>query len=273
MIRDRSGFTLIELIIVATLGVVVLGSVMGVLMTNQRTYTTQTAVVQGQQNSRMAFEMLFNELREASPGGGDIVSMSSTHITLRLMRKFGVVCETDLGPLALTPSVTVLDHSGDDFAAADSVVLFAENREATPSDDTWLIMAVDAVADTSCLSLPAKKVDFSSSLLTTLFAADTVRVGAPMRSFQHYTFGRVWWNGQLYLGRREGPSGIMWPLAGPLRDTGGLQFIYRDSLGAVTSTPANVRQIEIRIRTGGEVMNAVGDMVTDSIDAWIYTRN
>jgi hypothetical protein len=52
-----------------------------------------------------------------------------------------------------------------------------------------------------------------------------------------------------------------------------MQFIYRDALGNVTATPTDVRQIEIRIRTGSEVTNSVGRMVSDSIDAWIYTRN
>jgi prepilin-type N-terminal cleavage/methylation domain-containing protein len=270
MIRDRRGFTLIELLVVAVLGTLVLGAVLQVLITNQRTYTAQTAVVQGQQNSRMAFEMLFNELREASPGDGDIVSMSSTQITVRLMRKFGVVCATDLA--SLTPNVTVLDNTGDDFAAADSVVLFAENREATPNDDVWLRLEVDA-ADTTvtCLGRPGIEVGFDVTTLP-MFVADSVRVGAPLRSFREYTFGTVNWNGKPYLGRSE-DGGLMWPIAGPLRAANGMQFIYRDALGNVTATPTDVRQIEIRVRTGSEVTNSVGRMVSDSIDAWIYTRN
>jgi hypothetical protein len=44
-------------------------------------------------------------------------------------------------------------------------------------------------------------------------------------------------------------------------------------MGAITATPSDVRQIEVRIRTGVRVINSVGAYVADSLDAWIYTRN
>ncbi|MEX2467726.1 MAG: prepilin-type N-terminal cleavage/methylation domain-containing protein [Gemmatimonadota bacterium] len=273
MTRDRSGFTLIELIVVAVLGALILMAILQVLMTNQRTYTAQSAVVQGQQSSRMALEVLFNELREASPGGGDIVSMSGNSIELRLMRKFGIVCETDLGTLAVVPTVTVLNNTGDAFVADDSVFVFAENRDATPNDDVWTATEVAAVdATVTCLGQPATELEFDP-LDAPLLQADTVKVGAAVRSFETFTFGMVTVLDEPYLGRMDS-GGVMWPIAGPLRAGDGLQFVYRDAMGAITTTPTDVRQIEVRIRTGGsQVINSVGEPVRDSIDAWIYTRN
>ena len=272
MTRDRKGFTIIELIVVAVLGSLVLMAILQVLMTNQRTYTAQSAVVQGQQSSRMALEVLFNELREASPGDGDIITMGSNSLTVRLMRKLGVTCGTDLGPLAVVPRITVLNHSGDRFEATDSVFVFAENRDATPNDDVWIRTMVDVADSTvTCLGRPATELSFPTLDLP-LFA-DTVKVGAPVRSYETFTFGLVTLLGEPYLARRDGTTGFPWPIAGPLRATNGIQFIYRDAMGAITAIPANVRQIEVRIRTGARVINSVGETVTDSLDAWIYTRN
>ena len=271
MTRDRKGFTIIELIVVSVLGALILMAILQVLMTNQRTYTAQSAVVQGQQSSRMALEVLFTEFREASPGDGDLITMGSNSLTVRLMRKLGVVCDTDLGPLALIPKVTVLNNSGDRFEEDDSVFVFAENRDATPNDDVWIRTMVDDTATVTCLGRPATEVAFPTADLP-LFS-DTVKVGAPVRSYETFTFGVAWLLGEPYLARREGTTGFPWPIAGPLRASNGLQFIYRDAMGAITTTPEDVRQIEVRIRTGERVINSVGETVTDSLDAWIYTRN
>ncbi|MGB1657358.1 MAG: hypothetical protein ACPHO4_08380, partial [Longimicrobiales bacterium] len=61
--------------------------------------------------------------------------------------------------------------------------------------------------------------------------------------------------------------------AGPLRDRDGLAFVYRDAMGDVTATPADVAQIEVTVRTGSEVLNSLGEMVSDSVLVWIHTRN
>jgi prepilin-type N-terminal cleavage/methylation domain-containing protein len=274
MTSDRKGFTIIELIVVSVLGALILMAILQVLMTNQRTYTAQTAVVQGQQSSRMALEVLFNELREASPGGGDIITMGSNSLTVRLMRKLGVVCDTDLGPLALIPKVTVLNNSGDAFEENDSVFVFAENRDATPTDDVWISTMVADTAIVTCLGRPATELSFPTTDLP-LFS-DTVKVGAPVRSYEAFTFAAHPLLGETYLVRCDGEdctSAFPWPIAGPLRGTNGLQFIYRDAMGAITANPLDVRQIEVRIRTGDRVINSIGETVTDSLDAWIYTRN
>ena len=277
--RTRKGFTLVEITVVVVLGGLVLGALLQVLMTNQRTYTAQSAAVQGQQTSRMAIEVMFNELRELSPGDGDIRSMSPSVLDVRLMRKFGIACEVDVGPLALVKTVTVLDNTGDDFAANDTVFVFAENREATGSDDVWLVAPVTGVDTTvTCLGRPAIELQFPT--LTTVFDTDSVRVGAPVRAYRNYTYQRVnltiGTTSGTYLSRRDPlvNSGFPWPIAGPLRPgTDGVQFIYRDAMGNITSTPTDVRQIEVRIRTGNRVMSGTGQMVSDSLSTWIYTRN
>lgn len=271
MTRNRDGFTLVELIVVSVLGVIVLSAALQVLITNQRTYTAQSATIEGQQASRMAIEVMFNELRELSPADGDIISMGPSSLQVRLMRKFGIACEVDVGPTASPPRIRVLDNTGDDFAVADDTVLvFADNREATGSDDKWLrVGLVDVDNTVTCLGRPA--MDLEVDTAGGLFVNDTVRVGAPVRAYQDFTYGTSLWLYPTtpYLTRNGTP------IAGPLRypGTDGLQFIYRDALGNITTTPTDVRQIEVRIRTGERVMGPGGDMVSDSLDTWIYTRN
>lgn len=276
MIRNRGGFTLVELIVVSVLGAVVLAAALQVLITTQRTYTVQSQTIESQQSSRMAIEVMFNELRELSPADGDIISMTPDSMRVRLMRRLGITCEVDVGPLATPPRIRVLDNTGDDFEAGDSVLVFAENREATATDDVWRRVLVDNVDTTvTCLGgRPA--IDLEFPLLSSPFGSDSVRVGAPVRGFEVYKYFLQNWitTSTPYLVRTDVGGGTTWPIAGPLRPgTQGLQFIYRDALGAITTTPTDVRQIELRIRTGNRVTNSAGDPVSDSLDTWIYTRN
>jgi len=99
-----------------------------------------------------------------------------------------------------------------------------------------------------------------------------VRVGGPVRSFGHYGFGLTTLLGDTYLGRSQGASALV-PIAGPLRPGDGVAFEYLDSVGAVTTTPTNVRQIVLTVRAGNGVLNSLGEMVADSLRSTIYVRN
>jgi prepilin-type N-terminal cleavage/methylation domain-containing protein len=271
MSRGRRGFTFVELIVVTVLGSLILGAILQVLITNQRTYTAQTATISGQQSTRMALDVLFNELREVSPSGGDILAKSSDSLRVRLMRKWGFVCDTNI---LATPLLSVVPWGVgvNSFAPGDSVFVFADNEVNDRDDDVWISARITDTIATACPQdgTAAQLLTFGAQSL--LFMSDSVGIGAPVRSYRVFTFGTTTLLGDTYLGRREG-NGDMIPVAGPLRDTGGLEFIYRDAEGAVTAVDADVRQVEIIVRTGSEVLNSLGEMVSDSINAWIYTRN
>lgn len=275
--RRAGGFTLVEILVVTVLGALVVGAALQVLITNRRAYTAQSATISGQQSTRMAVEVLFAELRELSPDGGDILAMSNNSLQVRLMRKFSVVCATDFG---IPPSLTVRDTlngvwmlgGANQFAAGDSVLIWADNDPDTENDDNWFSADVSGVDGTVTCPDGSGATQLTFSGLQTLFLADSVGIGAPVRSFQDYTFGTTTMSGDVYLGRQTG-TGDMVPVTGPLEaGSSGLEFIYRDSLGAVTTTPADVSQIEVIIRTGSEVLGPLGRMVQDSVNVWIHTR-
>jgi prepilin-type N-terminal cleavage/methylation domain-containing protein len=280
MSAERKGFTLVELIIVVVLGTLVLAAAMQVMVTNQRTYTAQTAQIQAQQSTRATMDVLFAELREISARGGDLVSMSSHSLKVRTMRKFGVAC----GVSSSSPPVLTVTKVGDWFAAQDSVFIFADNQTNISSDDDWVdayVTAVDTSAVT-CGSTTAQRLSFGGqSGKFTAPGGDSVRTGAPMRSFVYYTYGLGTWEGKTYLGRLGrtgggllGASSDKWvPLVGPLKATDGVEFVYLDSIGNVTATATEVRQIQVTVRTWSGAVDAVGHVVADSLTGTIYTRN
>ena len=113
---------------------------------------------------------------------------------------------------------------------------------------------------------------FDPSSTTAAGAQDTVRVGASLRNYAHYTYGLFTVDGEPYLGRREG-AGSPVAMVGPLRNPGGLAFRYLDATGAVTAVGADIRQVEVALRTLSNARGAGGQPVSDSIATRIYLRN
>lgn len=269
MRADRRGFTLVELIVVTVLGALIILAALQVLVTNQRTYTAQGAEIQGQQSLRAAMDVLWGELREVSAGGGDLLAMGPDSVRFRAMRKLGITCAVDT--LNSSNPWVVAIRSGAWFEDQDSVFVFADNDADSENDDVWIPARITQVDTTeTCQSLPAQRLTFQGQ--KSAFTADSVRVGAPLRSFVTYTYRVVDYGGETFLGRAV-PNGGVIPLVGPLRDTAGVTFEYRDANGTVTTTATDVRQIVVTLRSGGEVINSVGGLVSDSISTWIYTRN
>jgi prepilin-type N-terminal cleavage/methylation domain-containing protein len=283
MTRQRRGFTLIELLVVTVLGSLVVMASLQVLITTQRTYAAQAVTISGQQTTRMAIEVLFAELREVSPPGGDILAMSSDSLSVRLMRKFSLVCDTDwTGEPKLTVIRDFILNNGDTlyimgganrFMTGDSTFVFADNDENIDTDDAWIAGDITAVDSTGiiCPQDSTAAVELTFQGQATAFATDSVGIGAPVRSYAEYTFGTTTMNGDVYLARRD--TGDFIPIAGPLASTNGLEFVYRDALGNVTAVDTLVAQVQVVVRTGGEVMNSLGQMARDSVLVWIHMRN
>ncbi len=60
-----AGFTLIELMVAMLLGLIVIGGITSVFLANQQVYRTNAALGDVQDNTRMSFEMLAQNIREA----------------------------------------------------------------------------------------------------------------------------------------------------------------------------------------------------------------
>lgn len=65
----EAGFTLVELMIAMVLGLLIVGGVIAVFLSNKQTYATHNAISQVQDSSRNTFEMLSRDIREAGLTG------------------------------------------------------------------------------------------------------------------------------------------------------------------------------------------------------------
>lgn len=264
---ERRGFTLVELLVVVVLGGLMVLAIYQVLVTNSRTYAVNNAQIQGQQSLRAGMDVLFGELREISGPEGDIVSMAVDSITIRTSRAFGLVCATNY--TASPPRVTAY-RIGPGVEAGDSIFIFADNNPDWATDDVWLTRVAQSVDTTAtCGGALAQEITVANLAST----GDTVRVGAPLRTFDTYTYGLISLGGETYLGRRISTAGSPDPLVGPLVPNRGVNFRYLDSIGIVTTVDTLVTQIEVTLRYASPVMNSQNQRVRDSIVGRVYLRN
>lgn len=267
--KNRAGFTLVELLVVSVLGALVVGAAYQVLIVNQRTYTAQNAQIQSQQTVRAGLDVLFGELREISSSGNDIRAFAADSLKVRAGRNFGLVCGVDL-----TNSTLDVRRVGSWFGAGDSVVVYAENNVNTVADDNWIYGRISSRDTTiTCGGGPAQRLTVPSvATAATGSPPDTIRVGGNVRSYTHYTYGLYAIDGEPYLGRKDSTNTAA-PLVGPLRSSNGLAFTYLDSTGAVASTAADIAQIEVTLRTLSQVRGPDGEFVADSVTTRIHIRN
>lgn len=265
--RDRSGFTLVELLLVTILGAFLALAAYQVLITNSRTHSVSAAQIQGQQTLRSGVDLLFGELREISTADGDLLVMGQQSLRIRAQRTFGLVCSTNY---AGSPPELKLYQVGPFFESGDSIVVFAENDTETTLDDTWLWKSVQSVETNAyCDTSPAQILSIPGLAST----GDTVRVGAPVRSFQEYTYGVYEFDGEKYLGRRARGVSSADLLAGPVTDYRGVTFKYLDALGNVTTVDTLVTQIEVAVRYQAEILGPDGSPVADSLVVRVFPRN
>ncbi len=266
--RNQRGFTVIELLVVAVVGSVVVGSIYKVLQTNQRNYTVQTAQVSNQQTVRAGLEVLSSELREMSSTGGDILGIGSDSIRFRAMRKLGLVCSINR---ATTPLEVVVRTVGDKFEQEERVYVFADDDPDTGSDDQWIVGKI-GVPDNDEANCPDGTT--GQHIQVYWVPTDLVQIGAPLRSFRSYTYGLYWVAGDWHLARRNWLLRVE-PLVGPLlsRNRGGLEFEYFDASGLSTNDPDAVERIQITLRAESEARGLDGELIADSITASIYARN
>jgi prepilin-type N-terminal cleavage/methylation domain-containing protein len=265
---DRRGFTLVELLIVAVLGGLIVVATYQVLLTNQRTYTVNNQQIHDQQTLRASMDILFGEIRELSAGGGDLELLHPHGFRARAMRAFGLVCQVNVG---LTPPKITVKKVGRWFEGGDSIFLFADNDTELAGDDVWLT-GVTSNVDTTGQTCSGTDTAQVLSVPALASSTDSVRIGAPVRAYRLYTYGYLYYMGEYYLGRMEGYSTPV-PMVGPIRDINGMQFTYYDEDGNVTAVPANVAQIEVTIRTQSGVRNSQGNLIEDSITGRVNLRN
>jgi prepilin-type N-terminal cleavage/methylation domain-containing protein len=266
--RGASGFTITELMVAIVIGTILIGSIYQVLITNQRIAVVQREQVLGQQTVRAGIDLLVQELRELSPGGGDLSTIAASEVAFRGLRAFGVSCQV----VNSVPPVVTVANEGRPFAVGDSVYLFADGNPAVAIDDEWMSVAVTQVTNgLTCGTdaVPAQQLALSGP--GTQQDSDRVLSGAIVRGWDGVSYSLKTVNDVVYLSREQG--GVSSRLVGPLRAGNGLAFRYLTADGAVTTVPADVARIEITLRTLSQATNRDGNHVTDSLITSVNLRN
>lgn len=264
----RRGVTLVELLVVIVVSVIVMGGIVGLLLSNQRLFTANAEQVRVQQTVRAGAEVMAQELRELSPALGDLLSLGATELQVRTVRRAGIVCDIP----NRSPLTVQVANRGQPFQDDDLVTFFVDDDVDTATDDYWATGVVSgAVPGPGCPG-QAGTQRLQLTTLSPAAASAEVQLGSLVRSFVTYTYRPVTLDGEVFLGRVEA-GGTVVPLVGPLDAANGITFIYRDEDGAVTTTPADVATVELTLRASSAARFESGREVNDVATRILHLRN
>ncbi len=254
--RQAAGFTLAELLVYIVIAGVVVGAIVRLIRSQGSAYAQQRALTDARETLRGGSELLAWELRQAALGRSPLTVMTSQSVGLRSMQGLGVVCARGAvaGAGAAWTRRLALWSTGGDIQATtnDSALVFrsASQRWQTvkiTQTGTPAAMGMAACGWTGTARVPALVVDVSA---TTSNALSDIAVGATFRAFRPVQYGEYPLGGQWWLGRKVGAAATE-QLTGPLLApavAGGLNFVYYDTLGAVTANPAAVGTVQFTMR-------------------------
>ncbi|MFW6079108.1 MAG: PilW family protein [Gemmatimonadota bacterium] len=282
MRNRRAGFSLAELLVVAVLGAATLAAAYRVLVVQERGYRYQAARVDAQRTARVALQVLAGELREASPDAGDLLLAGDDSLTVRVTRKFGIVCDVNNS----APWLETWVFGVDAFEAGDSLLVFADGSPTTGGDDEWGTAEIsdEETIDPSECGADWGDLDPQQLVLAGIADVDAsdIRRGGVVRAFQTFTYAvyEAEEDGRWALGRKEVDGDIALLLEGVApRDQGGLEIRYYQADGTqIDPTTAalreTVRRIEIVVRTRSQgPVTSDHDFYNDSLVTQIHLRN
>lgn len=285
-LRDRRGFSLIELLMVLALSTIVLGGLTSVLVRQQRFYRGSADLIETRSQIRQAAGIIPSDLRGVSTVGGDLIEISGTSMIFRATIGQAVACVLAANSIVVPPLVLSKKNTLASFSmvpqTGDTVFVYDDNALDAASDDRWLAYGITAAPGTSnldCLQLTGGDESSRYSFALDGTPPVSVKVGAPLRFVRRtqYVLYEAS-DGSWYLGYcAPACEGAPQPIAGPFLPAGGgtagVSFSYEDAAGLATAIPANVAQISIVVRgqtqgvvdMGGYKNTYVGDSLRFSV--------
>jgi len=246
------GVSLVELLVALTLFALLATAAIGLLRRTQDFYRATAQAIDLRQSLRVAATLLPAEVRELDAVDGDIVAMTPTALTIRATRQLAILCRAPepgalMGTLSLTLRATPF-FALRDFHPGDSLWIFADGDARSPDDDAWIPAALSAISSDPCPDGgPGRRVTAQAEVAAGVPSrAGQMAAGAPVLGFEIVTYRlyRASSDGRWYVGLQVAAD--LQPVLGPVTSDG-LAFTYRDSSGAPTGDPAQVRLIEVRV--------------------------
>jgi len=279
MLRRRvaAGFTLIELVVAMSVTLLVSGAIYQLLVATQRLTRAQSEHLMLQSSVRNAALVVLNELRDLNtakglgPDRNDILSGTSTAVSYRASRGFGVLCQpASATQIRLARSTFV--GARDPQPGRDSVYVFLEGDGTRSDDDLWQAIGITGVSTSGgCAGTAEPGIGLTvpnTASIVGLVAGTPVRTGEIME-LRLYQSESKWW-----LGMRSVTSGeVIQPLAGPLASDG-LRLQYLDRTGGSTMDLSAVRSISVAIRgIGAGVTRASDAALSQELVSEVVLRN
>jgi prepilin-type N-terminal cleavage/methylation domain-containing protein len=262
MNKRAAGFTLVEMLVVTLIGSIVMGTIYKMITIQDNTTRQQYAIIQNNQNARMALSVLTSELKEMSARDGDVTFADSTILEFRALRKGAIVCFKDAGNAYID-----VWNFGEAFAVGDSALVFADGANvASMTDDQWTPTSVTGSGTGG--NCPA----------------NDAFTGALIRSFvrTRYTLADNG-NGWGVINRQEGGAAAV-PIIDGLATVseGGLHMRFIDSTSAVIpyNTLRNggarlddIMRLQVKVRgKSAAPVTPTSNRFTDSLVTEIYVR-
>ncbi|HEX2778970.1 MAG TPA: prepilin-type N-terminal cleavage/methylation domain-containing protein [Gemmatimonadaceae bacterium] len=291
LMRDRRGFSLAEIMVALVLLGIVAGGIMGVVMRQQQFYRSATEVIDTRQQIRQAAAVVPVDMRGVSSVGNDILEMTDSSLYVRGNIGSSIMCShgnSGAGSSITIPPIGLA--SGSYFTTfltrpkVNDVILVFDDKNPGNQDDDWMSYTISRIDSTlvGCASFTDAVKDVAAyryiyETATPLSA--TIVDGSPMRFARQvkYSLYRSATDGLSWMGYREcrgdgSACSNIQPVAGPYRPyaagdtlTSGLTFVYRDSTGAVTATPAMVARVEMFVRGQTQSPVALGGGKTNTV--------
>lgn len=264
------GLTAAELIVVLALLSLLLVSVTGLLISQQRYYMRNADVASTRSAARLAAELLASELRGLNVAAGDLYGFGVDSLAIRSTTGIGIVCASSGRTLAVRRISGVF---GD--LATDSARLFVEHTTGFARDDEWLVARIEASRAAASPVCPDGAPPDRSLVLDR--DLEGISVGSPIRSFRPYVYKQyVGGDGDWWLGQRL-RNGRIQPVTGPLAPPGegGLRLAFADAFGAPTADPAAVSRVAISVTARGRVRypwRGLRTVFTDSVTTMVWVR-
>ncbi|MEX0935722.1 MAG: hypothetical protein WD013_02380 [Gemmatimonadota bacterium] len=256
-----------SLLVLVLLGVLI-GGVYQVLLTNQRIQSHRAGEVDGPTSLQAGIEVLAQELREASPSGGDLTRIGRREVAFRASRAFGITC----GIVSREPLTLAVVPEGRRFAVGDQLFVFSAGHGMAMNDDAWVPWRVEAVEEAgSCgesdteAQVLVMDGDSRSHAGAGIGRGSFVRAWEPVRYFVETLDGEP----HVILDR----AGERTRLIGPLADDEGFELNYFDELGRATADPSVVRTAEVTLRALGQADGSRRVRAVDSLSTLIFLRN
>lgn len=273
-LRRRKGVTLIELMITLVLLGIVAGGMMQIIVKQQKFYNGNSSVLGTRSNVRQGIAVFQSDLRALNPAL-DVYSgnMKPTSLEFREPRGSSVVCAFDkASPSVIVVAPPVLSNGALVTSWLEAPVLGDSVLVYDPLARSWIATGFEITGTNpsessgTCTGI-VPTADMSHGWKITLkddgvVLPDSLTVGASVRFFRRATYAlKQAADGDWYLSfgdcnpTRSTPCTDPVPIAGPYlaedNTPPGLQLDYFDEAGNATTTPADLRRIDITLRSRG----------------------